>query len=272
VPKVLSAPPYQLFNEDCFQTLARIQSASVDMVMVDPPYGTTACSWDSVIPLPEMWCELERVIRPNGAMVFTASQPFTTTLIGSNLNLFRYCWYWSKSNVTGFANAKIQPLRCVEEVVVFYKNRPTYNPQGLLKCEKRIKENDGGAGGKTLQGDNTKNGKGGLRSGDSYKQEFTNYPRQILEIGKVTLGIHPTEKPVKLMDYLIRTYTNEGDTVLDFAMGSGTTGVAAMHLGRNFIGCDSDTENGYFETAELRIKTAWRQAQQKRPSIEPGRV
>lgn len=270
MPKVLSAPPYQIYNEDCFQTFARIPSASVDMVLCDPPYGTTACSWDSVIPLPDMWRELERIIKPVNAICIMATEPFTSALITSNLDLFKYRMTWLKTKVNGVVNAKLRPLKVTEDVCVFSKGATAngsdrnmvYNPQGVVACAK------------TANLSSTK-GVGYFRdnSPETWKQEQTNYPRDLISFPSegLTHG-HPTQKPVKLMDYLIRTYTNAGDTVLDFAMGSGTTGVAAMHLGRKFIGCDSDTTHGYFETAELRIKTAWRQAQQKRPSIEPGRV
>jgi site-specific DNA-methyltransferase (adenine-specific) len=267
VPKVRESSPYQLYNEDCFQTFARIPSASVDMVLCDPPYGTTACSWDSVIPLPEMWRELARIIKPVNAICLMSTEPFTSALITSNLALFKYRMTWLKTKVNGVVNAKLRPLKVTEDVCVFSKGATAngsdrnmvYNPQGLKKLNQSVAKQQKASGATGYFRENQP---------DFHFQEWTNYPKDLIDIpSEGLMNGHPTEKPVKLMDYLIRTYTNEGDTVLDFAMGSGTTGVAAMHLGRKFIGCDSDKENGYFDTAELRIKTAWRQAQQKRPGV-----
>jgi len=246
----------KLYRGDCLIEMAKIPDGSVDMVMCDPPYGTTACKWDSVIPLGPMWAHLKRVTKKNGAIVMTASQPFTTTLIASNMKMFKYCWYWNKNRPTGFANAKKQPLRKVEDVVVFYGNPPTYNPQGLTRIDKACK-NSGTCGGDTVRGDTAQSiGKGSLRTGgQEYVQEFTGYPTHILEI-KTDEGkkIHPTQKPVALMEYLIKTYTNEGETVLDFTMGSGTTGVACVNLNRNFIGIELDPD--FFQKAKDRIERA----------------
>ena len=244
-----------LMQGDCLERMKEIPSGSVDMVLTDPPYGTTACKWDSIIPLEPMWEQLKRIIKPNGAIVMTASQPFTTTLIASNMKMFRYCWVWEKVRPTGFANAKKQPLRCVEDVVIFYKSLPTYNPQGLIRVDKLCK-NSNTAGGDTLRCDTEASaGKGGLRTGGGeYMQEFTNYPRQILRFTQDGDKVHPTQKPVALMEYLIKTYTNEGETVMDFTCGSGTTGVACANTGRKFIGIELDA--GYFEIAKNRIGEA----------------
>lgn len=242
-----------IMKGDCLERMKEIKNGSVDMILTDPPYGTTACKWDSIIPLEPMWEQLKRVIKPNGAIVMTASQPFTTTLIASNMDMFKYCWYWEKSRPTGFANAKKQPLRKIEDVAVFYKKHPTYNPQGLTRINKVCK-NSNTCGGDTVRSDTAESsGKGSLRTGGKeYFQEFTNYPTQVLSI-KSNEGkkLHPTQKPVALMEYLIKTYTNEGETVLDFTMGSGTTGVACVNTSRKFIGIEMDDK--YFEIAKKRI-------------------
>lgn len=242
---------FKLFQGDCLELMKQIPDGSVDLVLCDLPYGTTACKWDSVIPFDAIWAAYRRVIKPNGAAVLTCTQPFTSALIASNMRDFAYCWYWNKSKVTGFANAKKQPLRCVEEVAVFYRRPPTYNPQGLLPFG-RVVNKGKSAGGGTIQGETVGNGKGALRSGADYLQEWTNYPRQVLEIASEGKTQHPTQKPVALMEYLIKTYTNPGDTVLDNCMGSGTTGVAAVRNGRFFIGMELDP--GYFQIAQNRIQ------------------
>jgi site-specific DNA-methyltransferase (adenine-specific) len=228
---------------DCLEELPKLQSQSIDMVMTDPPYGTTACKWDSIIPLKPMWEQLKRVIKPNGAIVMTASQPFTTTLIASNMKMFRYSLVWEKNRPTGFLNAKRMPLRSHEDISVFYKALPTYNPQmtiGLPSHSRgnvtKAKNNCYGEFDVTHQGNSIGNEK---------------YPRSVLQFDRVHPPIHPTQKPVALMEYLIKTYTNEGETVLDFAMGSGTTGVACSNLGRKFIGIEKDEK--YFKIAENRI-------------------
>ena len=251
----LSASDFRLWQGDCLEEMKRIADGSVDMVLTDPPYGTTACKWDSIIPLEPMWEQLKRVIKPKGAIVMTASQPFTTTLIASNMKMFKYCWVWEKNRVTGFANAKKQPLRCVEDVVVFYSKPPTYNPQGLKRINKKVK-NGKSVGGNTLRTDvEDSANKGSLRTeGNEYVQEFTGYPKQTLNVKSVNKTVHPTQKPVALMEYLIKTYTNEGETVLDFTMGSGTCGCACANLSRKFIGIEMN--EGYFEIARERINKA----------------
>ncbi len=234
--------PYKLFNEDCFDTFARLKDGSIDMVMVDPPYGTTACKWDSVIPLKPMWEGLKRVVKPGRARVFTASQPFTSILVCSNLKGFNYCWIWCKSKKVGFQNANRRPLKNHEDILVF--DSGVYYPQGLEPYNKR---NRRGSVGEFSSG---------VKSLD-YIQQFTNYPCSLLPKRSEGTTVHPTQKPVPLMEYLIKTYTNEGDLVLDFAMGSGTTGVACGNLGRRFIGCDNDAEHGYFKIAKERIEKAY---------------
>lgn len=234
----------QLIQGDCLEEMKNIPDRSIDMVLADPPYGITDCKWDSVIPLNQMWPQVKRIIKSNGAIVLMASQPFTTTLISSNMKIFKYCWVWEKTRPSNHFHAKTQPLRTTEDIVVFGQGKLTYNPQGVKQCE-IIKKN-------------TKNR---LKSNiyynqpprESHFQTITKYPRQIIKIPSVhNVGMHhPTQKPVALMEYLIKTYTGEGETVLDFCMGSGTTGVACKNLNREFIGIELDKE--YFEKAKARI-------------------
>ena len=237
---------------DCLERMAELPDASVDMILCDLPYGTTACSWDSVIPFEPLWSEYWRVAKPGAVVVLTAAQPFTSALIGSNMRDFRYC-YWNKAAVTGFANAKKQPLRCVEEVAVFYQKQPLYRPQGLKALGKKRK-NSASQGGDTLRQDvASSSGKGALRTaGAEYTQEFTGYPRQVLEIGRDASRLHPTQKPVALFEYLIRTYTDEGMTVLDNCAGSGTTAIAAERTGRKWICIERDPE--YYAKACARVE------------------
>lgn len=238
----------ELYLGDCLEVMATLPDASVDLVLTDPPYGTTACLWDSVIPLDAVWREVKRLSRPRAPSVFFSAQPFTTALISSNLRDYRYNWIWKKSIVTGFANAKKRPMKEAEDICVFCANTPPYNPQGL-KPYGKVEGNGNNLGGDHLSGG------GKLRDPNhSYIREWTNYPRTILEFKKCPERIHPTQKPVALCEYLIRTYTNEGDTVLDFTMGSGTTGVACANTGRRFIGIELDRE--YFNTACKRIRDA----------------
>lgn len=229
-----------LYNGDCLEIMKSIPDGSVDMVLADPPYGTTACKWDSVIPFEPMWEQLKRVTKNNGAIVMTASQPFTSALVMSNVKMFKYNWVWKKSKATGHLNAKRVPMSDFEDVIVFYWSQPNYNPQGLIPYNKITRR--GGNG--DCYGD----------SGKQNLQEFTNYPRRTLEIASEGKTVHPTQKPVALMEYLIKTYTNEGETVLDFTMGSGTTGVACKNLNRNFIGIELD--GNYFKIAKKRIEEA----------------
>ena len=237
--KTMRQPKTQLIHGDCLEEMGNIPDASVDMVMTDPPYGTVRCKWDSVIPFEPMWDQLERIVKPNGAIVMTASQPFTSALGASNLPWLRYSWVWKKSAATGHLNAKRMPMADAEDVLVFYQKQPAYNPQGLVPLNKEVRR--GGNGG--CYGD----------SGKSNFQEWTNYPRRVQEFPSESRTKHPTQKPVALMEYLIKTYTNEGETVLDFTMGSGTTGVACVNLNRNFIGIELD--DNYFKIAKERIES-----------------
>ena len=236
-----------LMHGDCLARMKDIPDGSVDMILADPPYGTTACKWDSVIPLEPMWKQLTRVIKPNGAIVMTAAQPFTSVLVCSNLKKFKHQWVWVKNLKTGNLNAKRKPMGGHEDVVVFCKKSPTYNPQ------KRQRTTEVKAGNKR----NSKTSVYGKQR-ELYvdnQSDFINPDTVITGINCVHSSegrVHPTQKPVALMEYLIKTYTNEGEIVLDFTMGSGTTGVAAVNTGRRFIGIELDLD--YFNIAIRRIK------------------
>ena len=233
----------ELIQGDCLEVMAGFESESVDMILCDPPYGTTACKWDSIIPLGPMWEQLKRIIKPNGAIVMTASQPFTTKLISSNYKIFKYCWVWDKKIPSGMSYARFQPMRRSEDVIVFCDGRTVYNAQMVLR-DKPIKS--GGT-------NHSETAPIANRSKDFKKTYTHKNPTNIIEFDKIRRGsVHPTQKPVALMEYLIKTYTNEGETVLDFAMGSGTTGVACKNLGREFIGIELD--ESYFHIAVDRIE------------------
>lgn len=245
-----------LMKGDCLEMMKLIPDGSVDMVLCDLPYGTTACAWDAVIPFDQLWAEYKRVCRKGAAVVLTAAQPFTASLIMSNMKSFKYEWIWRKNTGTGFAAAKYQPMRYHESVLVFYDERPTYNPIQTVRSseesKKRCKTPVKSGAGKS-------NHVPGMVSGANtqYAAE-TKSPESVLDFKSVPNGgggkLHPTQKPVALMEYLIRTYTNEGDTVLDNTMGSGTTGVAAVNTGRQFIGIERDDK--YFAIAQKRIEDA----------------
>ena len=236
---------YKLHQGDCLELMKGIPDGSIDMILCDLPYGTTECKWDSIIPLDKLWEQYMRIIKENGVVVLTSAQPFTTKLIESNIKHYKYNWYWVKNMVTGFCFAKYQPMRKVEDVCVFYKKMPKYNPQGLVaienpkpKVRKKMERND------WIYRD-TLNGE--------FIPQWTNYPNNVLEF-KSERGYHPTQKPVSLFEYLIKTYTDEGMVVLDNCMGSGTTGVACVNTNRRFIGMELDEK--YFNIAKQRIEEA----------------
>lgn len=230
---------------DCLELMREIPDKYIDMVLCDLPYNMTDCAWDKALPFCELWHNYNRIIKDNGAIVLFAVQPFTTKLIQSNLKMFRYCWYWKKNNVTGAPFAKVQPMRCIEDICVFYKHKPTYNPQGLVKLEKPIKRGKVNSHIYTMRGEHK-------------PQYYTNYPKHLIEFERDTNNLHPTQKPVALLEYLIKTYTNAGEIVLDNTMGSGSTCVAAINTGRQYIGLELDQQ--YFATAQIRINEAHQNA------------
>ena len=239
----------KLMRGDCLELMKDIPAGSVDMILTDPPYGTTACKWDSIIPLEPMWEQLKRIIKPNGAIVLFASQPFTSLLVASNIKDFKYDWVWRKPKGTGHLNAKKMPMRDKEDIVVFYSKQCTYNPQFTKGTPYKNKA------GKDHSSKSSMTDSYGEYRNFRNDNEGKRYPKQVLDFGVVERGtVHPTQKPVALMEYLIKTYTNEGDTVLDFTMGSGTTGVACVDLNRDFIGIELN--EGYFTIACKRIKEA----------------
>jgi site-specific DNA-methyltransferase (adenine-specific) len=231
-----------LYQGDCLDILPTLENSSVDLLLVDLPYGTTACPCDSIIPLELLWEQYNRVCKESAAMVFTAAQPFTTTLAASNIKNFKYEWIWEKPQGTNPMNAKVMPLKSHENILVFYRKKPTYNPQmwfstpysGFSSETSKIGEVYGKA--KSKHRDNP---------------EGSRYPKTILKF-KQEKGLHPTQKPVELMRYLIRTYSNKNDLILDNTMGSGTTGVACVLENRKFIGIEKDET--YFKIAQDRIK------------------
>jgi site-specific DNA-methyltransferase (adenine-specific) len=247
-----------LLKGDCLERMKEIPDGSVDMVLTDPPYGTTACSWDSVIPFEPMWEQLKRITKKNGAFIFTSNQPFTSTLITSNIVDFKYCWVWVKNRPTGSLHSRNRPMGKHEDVCVFSgapmghasrlgDARMHYYPQGVVATGKKKVVKEKGFHGNHI-------GSRKNQVGIEY-DVFTGFPSTVLEFDKEESHLHPTQKPVALMEYLIQTYTNPNETVLDFTMGSGTTGVAAMNLGRKFIGIELDDK--YFAIAEERIKQAF---------------
>lgn len=235
----------KIYNEDCLEGMKRIPDKSVDMILCDLPYGTTRNKWDSIIPLPELWKQYERIIKDNGAIVLTAQTPFDKVLGVSNLKMLRYEWIWEKTTATGHLNSKKMPMKAHENILVFYKKLPTYNPQ-KTKGHKPVNsytkyQEDGSNYGKTLIG---------ISGGGSTER----YPRsvQIFKSDKQKEALHPTQKPIALFEFLIKVYTNEGETVLDNCMGSGTTAIACLNINRNFIGFEKDET--YWNLANDRIE------------------
>lgn len=237
--------PYKVFKDDCLEVMDKLieRDIKVDMILCDPPYGTTQCKWDIVIPLDDMWHRLNKLIKQNGAILLFGSEPFASYLRTSNVKSYKYDWYWRKEKGKGHLNAKKMPLKSVETISVFYNKPPLYNPQFVdgtpyakLNCSK-TKLNKGVYGKANESHDSISDGK--------------RYPKTDLYFTSVQRTVHPTQKPVDLLEYLIKTYTNEAEIILDFTMGSGSTGVACMNTGRKFIGIELD--DTYFEIAEKRI-------------------
>ena len=232
-------PKIELIQGDCLEKMKDIPDGSIDMILCDLPYGTTACKWDTIIPFEPLWEQYKRIIKDNGAIVLFGSEPFSSTLRVSNSKWYSYDWKWEKTKPVGHLNANRKPMNKYEDIIVFSKKQPTYNPQGLKAIEPRSI---------------TRTNKGGIyreQAGVGSIQKFTGYPSNIIKFKSQNGELHPTQKPVDLMEYLIKTYTNEGDLVLDNCMGSGTTGVACKNLNRNFIGIELDSD--YFKIAEKRI-------------------
>lgn len=255
---------YEIYKGDCLEVMDKLieQGVKVDCVICDPPYGTTACKWDSAIPFDAMWERLNKLIKPNGAIVLFGSEPFSSQLRCSNLKNYKYDWIWEKSKCSNFPHAKNMPLKFHENIIVFSRGkighisqlkekRMIYNPQGIKKVDKtweRKRKYDKGDNGHHL-----------VRESHKLKRiiEFENFPTTIIKIGNSNNNerkFHPTQKPVSLLMYLVRTYTNENEVILDFTMGSGSTGVACMLTDRKFIGVELDDK--YFEIAENRLKEA----------------
>ena len=230
---------------DCLEVMKDIPAGSIDAIITDPPYGTTACKWDSVIDFDLMWEQLNRIIKPNGAIVLFGSEPFSSALRMSNIKNYKYDWVWCKGKPSNPALAKKQPLKYHEFIHIFYKKFPLYKPI----MTKGKKNHSVGKGVRRKDNESNANMKKVTTRMDGLK-----YPKSILEINRESKPVHPTQKPVPLMEYLIKTYTNEGETVLDFTMGSGSTGVGCVNTNRNFIGIEMD-EN-YFSIAEERIEKA----------------
>ena len=235
-----------LYQGDCLELMKEIKDKSIDMILCDLPYGTTHCKWDVVIPFDKLWKQYNRVIKDNGVIVLFGSEPFSSHLRLSNLQNYKYDWIWKKTKAQGFLNSKKMPLKDYENICVFYKKLPMYNPQGIIygdfKNDRKSKHNKG----EDVYGKEREFG----------ISHISNFPKQIIEFsnssGKGQL--HPTQKPVDLLEYLIKTYTNEGDLVLDNCMGSGSTGVACKNLNRSFIGIELDEK--YFKIAKERIDKA----------------
>lgn len=224
---------------DCFELIKRVPDKSIDMILCDLPYGSTRNNWDVTLPFDELWKEWKRVIKENGAIVLFSQFPFTAELILSNKSWFRYEWIWEKTKATGHLNAKKMPLKKHENILVFYKKLPVFHPQGLIKKpHPTIRKG-------------TNNGTNYGKSDKDAIQEYENYPVDILRFQSVAKPIHPTQKPVDLLEYLIKTYTNEGDVILDSCMGSGSTCVAAVNTNRHYIGFELN--NMYFDLACMRL-------------------
>ena len=238
----------ELYQGNCLGVMKQIPDKSIDMILCDPPFGTTKNEYDKIIPFGLLWNQYERIIKDNGAILLFSQQPFTAQAVLSNPKLFRYEWIWQKTKSTGFMNAKKMPLKSHENILVFYKKLPTYNPQGIMTGVQYIT-------GRTRKGNSRNYGKTGC--GDAgYIQTTANYPKDIITFSNPSNRghLHPNQKPVALLEYLIKTYSNGGDTVLDNCMGSGSTGVACVNTNRNFIGIELDEQ--YFEIAKSRIQEA----------------
>jgi site-specific DNA-methyltransferase (adenine-specific) len=238
---------------DCLDKMYKIEDQSVDLILCDLPYGTTACKWDSIIAFAPLWKHYLRITKRNAAIVLTASQPFTTTLIASNIKLFKYCWVWEKTKGSNFVHTKYQPLKVHEDICVFSKAPAAQGSKDPMRYHPQFEAGEPWDRGFATGGKRVTSG--GMK-GYLGKSDGKRVPRSVVKISNPSGKghMHPTQKPVQLMEYLINTYTQEGDTVLDNCMGSGTTGVACANTGRNFIGIEKDDK--YYPMAVARIKEA----------------
>jgi len=240
-----------LIHGDCLIEMDKLieQGIKADAIITDPPYGTTSCKWDSIIPFDEMWERLNKLIKPNGAIVLFGSEPFSSALRISNIKNYKYDWVWKKSRKTGFQMVKYRPMKDYENISVFYKKQPTYINTELKKLDKPVSSyRKNGKGGVLLNPVTCKKGR---------MQTHTNFNKMVLEFNNehnAGKAIHPTQKPIALMEYLVKTYTNENETVLDFTMGSGSTGVACVNTNRDFIGIELDKK--YFDIGVKRVDVA----------------
>lgn len=234
-----------IYNEDCMEGMKRISDESIDAIICDLPYGTTGCSWDSILPFEQLWQQYNRVIKPTGAIVLFGAEPFSTALRMSNFKDYKYDWYWEKNTATGFTFAKYQPMRSIETISIFSKGTPCYYPQGLISVPEKYATKRKRA----EREDSVYN----IVGKESYTQEYTGYPNNVLKFAKESkFCFHPTQKPVALLEYLVKTYTKAGETILDSCMGSGTTAIACINLDRHFIGFEQ--EKKYYEQSLKRIK------------------
>lgn len=250
----------KIYQGDCLEGMKDIPNNSVDLILCDLPYGTTPASWDSRIPINKLWKEYERLIKDEGAIVLTSQQPFTSLLITSNLKLYKYNWIWEKDNGTNFLNSKFQPLKITEDICVFGKGATSFVKKGFnMKYNPQFTEGKSyicKSGNQKSNSAVVRGGKGGREyvGGFITKNDGKRYPKNLIKFNRDKEKLHPTQKPVKLFEYLIKTYTNEGDLVLDNAIGSGTTAIACINLNRNFIGIEKEPE--YCKIANSRIKKA----------------
>ena len=247
---------YKLYNGDCLEVMDKLieEGIEIDCILCDPPYGTTACKWDTVIPFEDMWDRLNKLIKPNGAIVLFGSEPFSSALRMSNIKNYKYDWVWDKKKAGNIMLCKYQPMKITENVMIF--NKHNYYP--IMELRDKVKKSKCYGIGETM---------GGVLKDNSLKTYTHRYPKNILSFSNANQKgkVHPTQKPVDLLEYLIKTYTNEGEVVLDFTMGSGSTGVACANTNRKFIGIELD--NNYFDIASKRIKEAFFNAQNKEGAL-----
>jgi site-specific DNA-methyltransferase (adenine-specific) len=244
----------KIYNMDCLEGMKLISDKSIDMILCDLPYGTTACKWDTIIPFDKLWKQYERIIKYNGAIVLFGSQPFTSALVMSNPKLFKYEIIWQKNVPTGFYNAKTQQMKIHENILVFYDGKPTYNPQMVKRTEeeykKSVRVNDSECNNPEIYNSGRKKL---IRK--TAEEQWYKYPTTVCQIDKdrkLDTKLHPTQKPIKLMESLIKTYTNENELILDNCIGSGTTAIASINTNRNYIGFELSKE--YYDIANKRIQ------------------